>query len=196
MPISSTLIDMIERSMLKIPELPRHYEERVFVGGNYNDMPNLRKIVDYIRDTNFKPILAFDTKDVPKSRIYHFDIALIKLCKYAIFEVSTGNGHMMEIDRAVNTLGTVVFAVYKVRSSMRRKPSEEVSTMLTTLGVPMLPYHDDNRLREIMNMIFPSINEDPKSTWLNIIQRSNFNPFFKSWFYSYHEGLFETLSGG
>jgi len=42
---------MIKRSTLKIPELPRSFGNRVFVGGSYDlCMPDLRKIGSYIRE--------------------------------------------------------------------------------------------------------------------------------------------------
>lgn len=184
MPLNiAALIEMIRRSVLEIPELPSNYNKRVFVGGNYNDMFTLRKIVGYVKKTGFTPILAFDIKDVPKEKIYYFDTTLVKLCKYAVFEVSTGNGHMMEINSAV-TLGAVVLTFYKIRSARHRNPSPDVSSMLTTLGVPMLAYHDDDRLRAIIDMIFPGIRDDPRSTWVNIVQAAHSPSWNKSWFAS------------
>jgi len=184
MPLNiATLIEMIRRSVLEVPELPSNYCDRVFVGGNYNDTPTLRKIVDYIKETGFTPILALDVKNVPKKKIYYFDTTLVKLCRYAIFEVSTGNGHMMEITHAVS-VGTVVLTVYKVRSVRHRNPPPDVSSMLTTLGVPMLAYHDDNRIRAIIHMIFPGIRDDPRSAWVNIVQASHSPSWNKSWFAS------------
>jgi hypothetical protein len=178
----STLMQMMKQTTFEIPELAGHYEKRIFVGGNYDDMPSLRKIVNSIREVDYEPILAFDIKDVPKDKIHDFDITLLRLCKYALFEVSTGNGHMMEIEAAVKCFGTVTFGVYKVRSAKHRKAPPTVTTMLTTLNVPMFAYHDDNRLGEILKMIFPMIKDDPKSAWCNIIKKSQFPPLFKSWF--------------
>jgi hypothetical protein len=193
------VLEMVKRSALKIPSLPDHYERRVFIGGNYDDMPLLRKIVGYVNGTGFRPILAFDVKKVPKKKIHDFDMKLLSLCKYAIFEVSTGNGQMMEIQSAFESLGTVVFAVYKTRSARHSKPSEAVSTMLTTLGVPMLPYDDDDRLREIVTMILPGIEEDPGPTWVNIV-RGSFSPYsrtrthlFISWFASNIDYILQHL---
>ena len=177
-----TLMQMMKNTAFEIPELAANYEKRVFVGGNYDDMPTLRKIVNCVREVDYEPILAFNVKKVPKNRIHDFDIALIKLCKYAVFEVSTGNGHMMEIEAAVKSFGTVTFGIYKVRGPNYRKLPPTVTTMLTTLGVPMFAYHDYDRVIEILQMIFPMIKDDPKSAWRNIIEKSQFDPFFKSWF--------------
>lgn len=179
----SMIWEMIRRTELKIPQLPGTYETRVFVGGSYDlCMPELRNIVHYVKQSGFYPILAFDVENVPKDKIHDFDMALIQLCKYAIFEVSTGNGHMMEIEAAAKYLGSVVFTVYKVRSSRHKKPSPKISTMLTTLGVPMFPYNNDEKLRTIVRMIFPGIDDNPHSTWLRIIKESQLSPKFKSLF--------------
>jgi hypothetical protein len=180
-------------SILEIPELPSHYGNRVFVGGNYDDMPTLRKIKAYIKETDFESILAFDFKKVPKKRIYDFDTTLIKLCKYAVFDVSEGNGHMMEIVYAVESLKTLVVTVYKVRSHRHKKPPSALSTMLTTLGVPMLAYDDDDKLREIINMIFPGIKDDPASTWVNIVRAAYAPSWDVDWFASAIDYIIEYV---
>lgn len=193
----SAIWDMMIRTRLKIPELPGTYETRVFIGGAYDPfIQDLRKIASYIKCTGFEPIIAFDIKNVPKEKIHDFDISLIKLCKYAIFEVSVGNGHMMEIEAATKYLGTVVFTIYRTRSPKHRKVPSQVSTMLTTLGVPMIPYSSQKKLEEIIQMIFPKISEDPDSTWHYVIKKSQLSRGFKSWLLAFLEYSVDNLKGG
>jgi tetratricopeptide (TPR) repeat protein len=171
--------EMIERTRWKVPELPGSFEKRVFIGGNYDLMPLLREIKECVNKAGFVPVLAFDIPGAPLDRIHDFDIELLRHCKYAIFEVSVGDGHMMEIERT-RDFKTIVFAVYSVRDSKQMEPSPQVSSMLKTFDIPLIGYSRVGELKEIVDMIFPGIEKDPGSTWLRIIEKAWMLPEVKS----------------
>ena len=52
--------------------LPGKYENRVFVGGNYDNMGNLRNIKNAVNKSGgqFVPILPFDDFKIPKGHVY------------------------------------------------------------------------------------------------------------------------------
>lgn len=156
---------MLKRARFKFS---KPYEKRVFVGGNYDFLPTLRKICDLVVKTGFLPVLAFDY-DVPEEMIYSFDLGLLGECKYAIFEITAGNGHLMELNEAIN-LRKNVFALYSVRDRRQSKPPHTVSSMLTTANIVLLGYDSIENLEEIIYTLFPSIEEDLPATLLQVLK--------------------------
>ena len=124
-----------------IDPLPGTWDKRVFIGGSYDQLAILREIQEIvIRTKTFQPILAYEFS-VPQDKIHHHDLMLLHCCRLAIFEVSTGNGHLMEIERAKD-YDVEVLLVY----SSRNGPSHSMSSMLQTAGYPLVPYIDLNDL--------------------------------------------------
>jgi hypothetical protein len=76
--------------------------KNVFVGGNYKNIALLRYIEDKVYDVGFSPILAINF-EVKKEDIYTHAMALLQDCGSAIFEITFDAGHLMEIERAINT---------------------------------------------------------------------------------------------
>jgi len=107
-------------------------ESRVFIGGNYDFMADLRQITKYIEGLGLDPILAYDY-DVPKDKIYETDLKLLHRCRYAIFEVTAPNGQHYEIPKAFEW-NVKTYLVYQVRDQRRKMPPT-VTSMLTTFNV-------------------------------------------------------------
>jgi class 3 adenylate cyclase/tetratricopeptide (TPR) repeat protein len=101
----------IEKNMKKldINNIPGKYEDRVFIGGNYDWMPVLREIGKYTEENGFQPILAYDFKI--ENDIHHFDLRLLHQCKYAIFDETHPAGELMEIERSKD-YEVSVFIIY------------------------------------------------------------------------------------
>lgn len=95
--------------------LPGNFDERVFIGGNYNVAGNLRAIRRYVEQAGFVPIFPLDDYDIPRDQIHDWDIRLLHNCKYAIFDVSVPAGELMEIERAL-TFKTEPYWYFKSRN--------------------------------------------------------------------------------
>jgi len=114
--------------------LPSKFEERVFVGGNYDEMYRLRKIVGYVRKAGFEPIFPWDyeiAKD-PPSVTHDWDIRILHQCQYAIFEVTHPGGELMEIERT-HEYKTRTLLLWDSRDPASAKPPK-VTTMLMGSG--------------------------------------------------------------
>lgn len=94
-----------------IDDLPGTYSNRVFIGGSYRYLAEkLRKIEKYVRELGYVPVIAADY-DFPRDaygsvllNIHDFDILLIHLCRYAIFELSEAAGQYNEVEWAIRFL--------------------------------------------------------------------------------------------
>ena len=84
-----------------------------------------------VEELGFQPILALDF-DVPEDKIRDFDLLLLHNCKYAIFEITFGDGHLIEIERASNYKLLSIFLVYQVRDDSRTPPSGASQVVLTS----------------------------------------------------------------
>jgi hypothetical protein len=118
--------------------LPGEYSRRVFIGGDYDHLPDLREIeaiVEAVQEQGpFFPILAIklaSEHNVDDQDIYAFDMCLLDCCGLAIFEITSAAGQMLEIERAISR-GKTILAVYKIRDALRREPPERTSAMIMT----------------------------------------------------------------
>ncbi|MGB2728329.1 MAG: ATP-binding protein [Halobacteriota archaeon] len=137
-----------ETKKLNINEIPGEYENRVFIGGNYDYMPVLREMEKHIKESGFQPILAYDF-DVPVNNIHDFDLRLLHNCKYAIFDETHPAGELMEIER-IKDYGTIIFIVYQIRDSENKKPPAQVTSMVKSLDYPMKGYSSFDELKSII----------------------------------------------
>lgn len=109
-----------------ISHLPGEWEKRVFVGGDYESIHALDSIISPVREFGFETIVAMEYASSKKS-IHHDALLLLHNCRYAIFDVASKGGHMMEAERTLD---------YDTETLFVCKKSEEVrvSTMLSSLG--------------------------------------------------------------
>lgn len=82
-----------------INEPPSTFENRVFIGGNYQHGAILEDIADAVRDCEFQPIIVWEFGVSPGTE-RHSSRQILKQCKFAIFDVSTAAGHFFEMDDA------------------------------------------------------------------------------------------------
>ncbi len=125
------------------------WEYRVFIGGNYNQLLPLETIKEAVAQPGYDPILAADF-EMPEDLIYHHTLMLLHSCKLAIFDISQGNGHLMEIERAFD-YGISPLFVYSV---MEPRMTPRVSVMLTTRlgqsGYEPQPYRTSDDLWKLV----------------------------------------------
>lgn len=135
-----------------ISRIPGEYENRVFIGGNYDNIAVLKEIAKRTQALGYQPVIALDF-DVPPEQIHHYDLILLHNCKYAVFEVTFPDGHLMEIERA-REYGVQVLAVFQVRDETRTPPPT-ISSMLLTLNVDKYGYLDFDDLAIKISKVLP-----------------------------------------
>ncbi|GEM_PF-5796346 len=138
-----------------ISQISGAYEQRVFIGGNYDSMPVLREIEKFVREFEFFPILAHDC-EMASSELHDQTLLLLHSSKYAIFEATRPSGELMELER-IRDYGTIALLVYQVKSGdeMTVVPGQ-ISQMLATTSVARIGYPDFATLRRhIQRFLLP-----------------------------------------
>lgn len=113
----------------------------------------MREIARIVEELDYQPILALDF-DVPEDKIRDYDLLLLHNCKYAIFEITFGDGHLVEIERASNYKLLSILLVFQVRDESRRAPPS-ASQMLLTSTFPRFEYRTFEELREYLSTFLP-----------------------------------------
>ena len=141
----------LEKRKKSFGDIPGDLENRVFIGGNYDNMAILNHLKDIVYKFGFFPILAYDF-DVPKDDIHDFDLRLVSSCKYAIFEVTTPQGELMEILRSVDYRNSILI-LYQVRDPESREMPQQITTMLSTLKYESLEKQGYNHINELNRIV-------------------------------------------
>ena len=79
---------------------------------------------------------------------------LLSSCSYAIFEVTMPNGHLMEIQKAIEE-GRHTILIYQVRD-FERAPPPTLTSMLLSTGLDHYGYINFNELRRRLQIFFTS----------------------------------------
>ena len=132
-----------------VNQIPGEWERRVFIGGNYDNMWPIREIESVVQELRYQPIIALDF-DIPEQFIRHHDLMLLHNCKYAIFEVTLGDGHLMEIERT-NDYENKVLLLYNVRDERRECPPSMSMMLRTFTHARMVSYMDSEELRRLIS---------------------------------------------
>lgn len=118
-------------------EFPGDWEKAVFVGGNYiAHMPTIMKIKDITQKLDYEPIIADEYK-IPEEHIHHHCMMLLHTCKYAIFEVTSPGGQLMEIERATDWIKED-----NILLLCTNRAFDKVTQMVQTKGLKIEPYQD------------------------------------------------------
>jgi len=139
--------------VLETPEtipfgFPEPWDNRVFIGGSYHQhMAVIRYIENVVRSLGYTPVVAFDI-DTPREMIHHHTLLLLHTCKYAIFEVSSPAGQLMEIERTID-YETPALCLYSGLSEDAR-PSQYVSSMLRTMNIRLEGYAEFSEINPII----------------------------------------------
>jgi len=142
----------------KYDEIPGPYAKRVFVGGAYDDLPDLREIEEYVKARGFAPIVAFDYEipienSVPLMDVHDMDVLLVHNCRYAIFELTHPSGQYNEVEWAVRLFFKPTLGVCKTREQ-GASSNDLISTMVRDLfkkhKQPIQFYSSFRELKEIV----------------------------------------------
>ena len=109
--------------------LPPSFENRVFIGGNYDLAPVLRHIqrIVALHDPDLRPIFL-DDFDIPLENTVFHALRLSGDCRRAIFEVTIDSGHLIEIMQYTQKRNTQMLMVYM--SSHFKKPYPYTATSM------------------------------------------------------------------
>jgi len=136
---------------------PQPWENRVFIGGCYHThMPVIRYIQQLIENFNYTPIVAFDI-DIDREHTHHHTLLLLHTCKYAIFDVSSPAGQLMEIERTID-YGNEVLLLYSTLTA-EGGPSPLVSSMLRTMDIEMNGYANFDDIDPIIQSFLPHLEQ-------------------------------------
>jgi len=141
-----------------LDDLPGTYSKRVFLGGNYDNMVLIREVERIIRDCDFEPIIAIDFSVRP-DQFYTFDRLLLEQCQQAVFEVTIGDGHLIEIEHALSLPNRRCIAIYQIRDIWgRHVPPPAITSMLTTAtNLKIIPYENFDELKtKLCNALKPT----------------------------------------
>jgi len=127
---------------------PGSIERRVFIGGNYALMPILRKVEETVLNYGFQPVIAFDF-DIPREKTREYTLRLMFQCKYAIFEMTIPNGHLVEHLRAQGFEETSILQVYMAMDE-NKDPPKTMSVMSWQVTPPPRGYLTIVELEEIV----------------------------------------------
>lgn len=110
-------------------------KEKVFIGGNYDNMALLRKIQDYIDTKHFDPqIVLIKHPKLPPWEIHKRCIETLKACDYAIFEETFPAGELMELESVATTKKISTLILYQIRGSESFGYPSQLSSMVTSLA--------------------------------------------------------------
>lgn len=137
--------------------LPGRFDDRVFIGGNYDNMVLLRKIKKVVAAVGYTAILPRDDVAVPLQDVHDWDLRILHNCRFAIFEVSVPAGELMEIER-VRDYGTQALLIYQSREA---GPPEHITKMIRTCKLPLKGYFSDEELPPMIKDFFSPFQLDP-----------------------------------
>jgi len=127
--------------------------KRVFVGGNYKNIAVLNHLAEIIKNLDFFPVLAnnFKLQNISEEEyenlIHDISMEMLKECSYAIFEVTISDGHLMEIERAIEFTDLKVLLVYQT-TELGRKPT--ITRMLMAKKFEKKGYRNFTQLTPII----------------------------------------------
>ena len=133
--------------------LPGSREQRVFVGGQYDFMPTLRVIAQFICDISspektFYPVIPLDFK-IEEEETMDRDLEILARCKYAIFDLSDLGAQLVEMQEARQKQTAIeTLLVYPVRER-RNEPVRGRRTVLS-FGLPHFGYSTFHELKGIV----------------------------------------------
>lgn len=90
-----------EETKFVVDTPPGDFGTRVFIGGNYKSGSVLDLIKGAVAACGYQPIIVAEFA-IPEAAIRDYSLRLLRQCKFAIFEVTTDGGYMIEMERAID----------------------------------------------------------------------------------------------
>lgn len=120
-------------------------------------MPVLVEIRDLVTQLGFQPILASEF-EMSKEMTHDHSLRLLYECRYAIFEVTSPAGQLIEIEKALSFSEIKVLIIYMSRDESRKLPS----TMLN-IPAPRTPPHGYLTFEEMRSTISSFLTLTPQT---------------------------------
>ena len=154
---------------LPLDFLPGTYQSRVFIGGNYDLMPNLRALRTAVLKLNvdYIPILPFDDFQIPPTKVYEWDLRLLHNCKFAIFDVTSPGGELFEIARCAE-YKVKTLLVYQTRGAVEAPPIAR--TMLLQSGEHQHRGYTD--IAHLQDIIDDFLLQKSRTAWQQEIEQA------------------------
>jgi len=137
-----------------IEDLPgKNRSERVFVGGQYDFMPTLRAIAQFVTDISYEnkrlfPIIPLDY-EIEEEETMDRDLEIVNRCGYAIFDLSDLGAQLVEMQEARQKANTIKsLLVYPVRDRVN-EPLRGRRTVIS-FGLPHFGYMTFDELKGIV----------------------------------------------
>lgn len=132
---------VIEWGKYSISRIDGDWEKRVFIGGDYLLRSYIIEVIKpVVLEQGYTPIIAGEFQ-TPKELTRRLALLLLHNCKYAIFDISTKGGHLMEIERTFDYETITLFVCEDSYMS-------SVSSMLITVKPNAERFNDTDELKE------------------------------------------------
>lgn len=138
----------LSRNKYLVDSPPGKIENRVFIGGNYVLMPILRSIEDIVRENGFQPIAAYNF-DIPLDKTREYTLRLLYQCKLAIFEMTLGDGQVVEIAKMGGFSEIAILQLFMAMDE-RKEPPKTMSVMVWQSKPPPQGYITMEGLKDII----------------------------------------------
>lgn len=130
---------------------PESREQRVFIGTNYNQNPIIISIIkEAVFKKGYKPVAAVDF-GINKDTIHDDCLVLLHTCRYAIFDITSPGGQLMELERVHD----YNIEVLLVRQTVDLALPPIVSSMVSTLGYKIEYYSNPVQLSNKVQGFLP-----------------------------------------
>lgn len=140
---------LLKKHQYPISQIHGELEKRVFIGGSYGRLYILNWITKAVLKSNYIPIIPREFRPHPDLPTRNHSLLLLHNCKYAIFDISTMGGHLMEIERTFDYKTYTLFLCEKVYAA-------SVSAMLSSLDKPTHFFKDYNDIKGIVEQFLKS----------------------------------------
>jgi hypothetical protein len=141
-----------ERSIAEALGSPWH--ARVFIGAGYDGhIADVNEIISAVRARAYDAIVATEFA-IPAELIHHHCLMLLHTCAYAVFELSSSAGQLMELERC-RDYGIEPLVVYQA-TPQHGRVSAMVGTLLGRLALKPVKYQNMAELRTAIDRYLPS----------------------------------------
>ena len=146
-----------KRPRIYLPEMLIPWGSRVFIGGNYDSPLNLFLISEFVRERGYFPRMASQVLMCPdlEKKSHENSLLLLHSCKFAIFDITSYSGWLMELER---TRDYGIEDILLVRNAMEPQGlSKKVTDMIKSMGLKPVPFQNREDLEKIVSDFLPKL---------------------------------------
>ena len=142
---ASTMPELAKRSANNLESL---WEKRLFVGGSYaSQFAVLNEIKKEVMRWGYDPILASEF-DMPPDLIHHHTLMLLHNCEFAIFDISSEAGQLLEVERLRDYEIEPLFVYQRHPDHSEPRISAMLATLIRQRGYETKSYSDIQQVRD------------------------------------------------